>query len=87
MAFIAADELLGGILVVAQLDLLGELVGDASVRVDGEGFEGVFESCFEVGVLRLVLKHSIADYIGYDRLGQLFLMNVFSQIVNDLPFQ
>ena len=54
MGFIAADELLGKVLVVAQPDVLGELVGDASVRVDGEGLEGVggvFENCFEEGVV------------------------------------
>ena len=46
---IAADKLLGKVLVVAQHDVLCELVGDASVRVDGEGLEavgGVFPSCF-----------------------------------------
>ena len=54
MGFIAGDKLLGKVLVVAQLDVLGELVGDASVRVDGEGLEGeggVFEICFEEGVV------------------------------------
>ena len=57
MGFIAADKLIGKVLVVAQPDLLGELVGGASVRVGREGLEGleglegVIESWFEEGVV------------------------------------
>ena len=60
MAFNAANELLGGVLVVAHIGLLGELVVGGSVRVDGYGFEGmggVFESCFEVGVVETFCRY------------------------------
>ena len=40
MGFIAADKLLGKVLVFAQPDVLGVLVGGASVSVDREGLEG-----------------------------------------------
>ena len=69
MAFIAAAELLGEVLVVAQLGLLGELVIGGSVRVVGEGFEGL-GACLRDVLKWPQLKLSIADFIGYNRLGR-----------------